>query len=122
MAETKKTKKIYFGEIRELVKDNPELVAFVDKELDLLNRKSNNSKNNAKTQANNELIETFITELKAIGTKVTISEFQKQSPTIKANSYSNQKVNALFKIMKDNGQLIRIEEKGKAYFELVQED
>ena len=33
----KKTKREFFGEIREIVKENTELVAFIDHELELLN-------------------------------------------------------------------------------------
>ena len=42
MAETKKlTKRDYFAQLKEIVKDNAELVAFIDHELELLNKKAN---------------------------------------------------------------------------------
>ena len=34
----KKTKREFFGEIREIVKENTELVAFIDHELELLDK------------------------------------------------------------------------------------
>ena len=40
MENKKLTKKEYFGVIRNLVIDNEELVAFIDHEIELLNKKS----------------------------------------------------------------------------------
>ena len=56
MAETKKlTKKDYFIQLREIVKDNAELVAFIDHEVELLTRK-NSGNSQTKTQKDNEVI------------------------------------------------------------------
>ena len=50
MAETKKlTKRDYFAQLKEIVKDNAELVAFIDHEVELLTRK-NSGNSQTKTQ------------------------------------------------------------------------
>ena len=49
----KKTKREFFGEIREIVKDNSELVAFIDHELELLDKKTSAKS----TKVNTEQVE-----------------------------------------------------------------
>ena len=50
MEKTKKvTKREYFAQLREVVADNPELVAFIDHEVELLNKK-NSGNSQTKTQ------------------------------------------------------------------------
>ena len=48
------TKKEMFAEIRKVVIDNEEMVAFIDREIELLNRKSNAIRKPTKTQVENE--------------------------------------------------------------------
>ena len=48
----KKTKREFFGEIREIVKENTELVEFIDHELELLNKKTSAKS----TKVNNKVV------------------------------------------------------------------
>ena len=119
MAETKKlTKKDYFTQLKEIVKDNVELVAFIDNELDLLSRK--NSKSTiSKTQVENENIKKVIVNaLTEIGTPVTITELQKATENLAI--YSNQQISALLKQLVDNEIVRRVVEKKVARFYVYQ--
>ena len=77
MAETKKlTKRDYFSQLREIVKDNESLVAFIDHEIELLNKK-NSSKSDApsKTQIENQALSNEILDIMVgLDTAKTITE------------------------------------------------
>ena len=123
MAEIKKlTKKEYFGMIREIVIDNPELVAFVDHEVELLNRK-NSKTSQTKTQAENEVIaQMLIQELAKVGKPVTITELMTCSDVVKNyvtkedKPLSNQKISAIFKQLTESNQIVKVTDKKKSYF------
>lgn len=109
----KKTKKDLFLEVREVVAGNEELVAFVDHELELLNKKASTKS----TKANNEqvaLMEKIVNALNEIGRSVTISELQKENAEMA--EYSNQKLSAMLKKLVDNKQVTKIVDKKKSYF------
>lgn len=115
MAETKRlTKKDYFTQLKEIVKDNVELVAFIDNELDLLSRKNSKS-TMSKTQVENENIKKVIVNaLTEIDTPVTITELQKANENLAI--YSNQKISALLKQLVDSEVIKRVVEKKVARF------
>lgn len=123
MAEIKKlTKKEYFTKIREIVIDNPELVAFVDHEMELLNRK-NSKTSQTKTQAENEVIaQMLIQELSKVGKPVTITELMTCSDAVKNyitkenKPLSNQKISAIFKQLTESNQIVKVTDKKKSYF------
>lgn len=114
MAETKKmTKKEYFGVLRELVLDRPELVDFIDHEIELLSRK-NSSTAPSKNQVANEGIKVeILNALTEFGKAVTVSELMAKVP------YSNQKLSALLKQLVEDTKVERIEDKRKTYFKIV---
>jgi len=56
------TKKEMFAEIRKAVISNEEMVAFIDHEIELLNRKSNSPKKPTKTQMENDAYKATIVE------------------------------------------------------------
>lgn len=117
----KLTKKEMFGEARELAIANgrEDLVAFIDHEIELLNKKASAS-GESKTQKENLVImDKLYNELANIGRAVTISEFQANSEY--ASTLSNQKISALFKKMKDAGKIVKTIEKKKSYFSIVAE-
>ena len=119
MAETKKlTKKDYFAQLREMVIDNAELVAFIDHEVELLTRK-NSGNSQTKTQKENEkLVEVVFEAIANAGHPVTVTELFKavESDEIK----SAQKVSALVKKLVDAGRVKRIEDKKKAFFAIAE--
>lgn len=109
----KKTKKDLFLEVREVVAGNEELVAFVDHELELLNKKTSTKS----TKVNDEqvaLMEKIVNALNEIGRGVTISELQKENAEMA--EYSNQKLSAMLKKLVDNKQVTKIVDKKKSYF------
>ena len=109
----KKTKRDLFLEVREVVAGNEELVAFVDHELELLNRKASTKS----TKVNDEqiaLMEKIVNALNEIGRSVTISELQKENAEMA--EYSNQKLSAMLKKLVDNKQVTKIVDKKKSYF------
>lgn len=109
----KKTKRELFGEIKEVVAGNAELVAFVDHELELLDKKAN-SKNSKVNEEHTQLMETIKAELTRIGRSVTITELQKESEALA--DYSNQKLSAMLKKLVDNGEVTKMVDKKKSYF------
>ena len=109
----KKTKKDLFLEVREVVTGNEELVAFVDHELELLNKKAGTKS----TKVNEEqvaLMEKIVNALNEIGRSVTISELQKENAEMA--EYSNQKLSAMLKKLVDNKQVTKMVDKKKSYF------
>lgn len=85
------TKKEMFAEIRNIVADNEEMVAFIDHEIELLERKSNSPKKPTKTQVEND---GFKAEIVAYLTEVdapkTIKELQAEIPSI--GGLTNQRI------------------------------
>ena len=85
------TKKEMFAEIRKVVADNAEMVAFIDHEIELLERKSNSPKKPTKTQVEND---GFKAEIVAYLTEVdapkTIKELQAEIPSI--SGLTNQRI------------------------------
>lgn len=109
----KKTKRDLFLEVREVVAGNEELVAFIDHELELLNKKASTKS----TKVNDEqvaLMEKIVNALNEIGRSVTISELQKENAEMA--EYSNQKLSAMLKKLVDNKQVTKIVDKKKSYF------
>lgn len=123
MAEIKKlTKKDYFGMIREIVIDNPELVAFVDHEIELLTRK-NSGNSQSKTQKENEVVaKMLVEELTKIAKPVTITDLMTSSDVVKSyvlengNHLTNQKISAIFKQLTESNQIVKVTDKKKSYF------
>lgn len=109
----KKTKREFFGEIREIVKENTELVAFIDHELELLDKKTNAKSTKVNTEQV-ELMDKIVNALNEIGRSVTISELQKENAEMA--EYSNQKLSAMLKKLVDNKQVTKMIDKKKSYF------
>lgn len=111
MENTKRTtKKEYFAMIREVVAENEELVAFIDREVKLLNKKSTQK---TQTQVENEaLVEDIYNYLVEIGTPVTVTELIAKAEI----ELTNQKVSALLKKLVDAGRVAKVIDKKKSYF------
>ena len=117
MADKKLTKRDYFSKLRGIVENDPTLVAFIDHELELLNKK-NSSKGQTKDQVINEGIKKVILEeLANIATPVTITELQEKSEKLAV--YSNQKLSALLKQLVDNKVVVKTTDKKKSYFSVA---
>ena len=122
----KKVKRDYFMEIREIVKENADLVAFVDHELELLARK-NTGNSQTKTQKENLVIaEMLLEELAKVGKAVTITDLMGASEVIQnyvlenGNKLTNQKISAIFKQQVDAGKVVKTIDKKKSYFAIAE--
>ena len=109
----KKTKREFFREIREIVKENTELVEFIDHELELLDKKTSAKSTKVNTEQV-ELMGKIVDALNKIGRSVTISELQKENAEMA--EYSNQKLSAMLKKLVDNKQVTKMIDKKKSYF------
>ena len=122
MANKKMTKKDYFAILRAsypATADNyDEVIAFIDHEVDLLNRKNSADKKPTAQQVANDGIKTAIVEGMTPNRLYTVTEVQKEIS--ECANLSNQRVSALLRQLKDEGKVVRTEDKRKAYFSLAE--
>ena len=123
MATTKKmTKKDYFAILRAsypaTAENYDEVIAFIDHEVDLLNRKNSADKKPTAQQVANDGIKTAIAEGMAPNRLYTVTEIQKE--VAECAELSNQRVSALLRQMVADGIVVRTEDKRKAYFSLAE--
>ena len=119
----KVTKKERFEMIKEIVlnanvEDKNEMIEFINREIELLNKKRTSGSKTAKQKENDELAEKLYEVLAEIGRPVTVSELQKENDEFGA--LSNQKVSALMKMLKSAGKVVRVDDKKKAYFSIAE--
>ena len=109
------TKKEMYAVIREAMADNAEVVAFCDHEIELLSKKRSTS-TPTKTQRENENVKAEILEaLSQVAEPVTVSELLGIMP----NSYTNQKISALLRQLKDAGKVEKVIDKKVSRFILA---
>ena len=109
-----KTKKEYFAELRTLVADNEELVNFIDREIELLNRKSSTKRKPTEKQVANEGFKGLILEtLTERDTLMSIPDLQEAIPEFA--DFKPQKISALLIALR---KVKRIHVKKVAYFTL----
>lgn len=123
MANSKMTKKDWFATIRAMVEGSgnereDEILAFIDHEVELLEKKSSKSGQTKTQKENVEVVAKIENALREAGKAVTITELQTASEEMSA--YSNQKLSALLKQMVSKGAVVRTEDKKKAYFSLAE--
>lgn len=121
----KVTKREYFAQLREVVADNPELVAFIDHEVELLNKK-NSGNSQTKTQKENAVIaEMLVEELAKAGKPITITDLMNESEAIQnyvlenGNRLTNQKISAIFKQLGEANRIVKVTDKKKSYFSVA---
>ena len=120
MANVKKlTKKDKFNALLALadVKSNPSLVEFINHEIELLDKKNSAEKKPTAQQTANDAIKVAILDNMVEGKMYTITDIIKSVP--ECAELTNQRVSALVRQLKEDGQLVRIEDKRKAYFSLA---
>ena len=98
---------------------NAEFKAYLENEKALLEKKRDNKKA-TKTQTENVGIKALILEVLAEKSGVTITEIQSAREELRA--LSNQKISALVKQLKDNGEVVKTVEKGKSLFSLAESE
>ena len=102
------------------VRENPNLIEFINHEIELLNRKHSSSQDEKK-KAINEPIKTAIVEvLKNADKPMTVTEII-ATETVKASKedgVNSSKATAMLGKLQTEGKVIREEIKGKAYFSI----
>ena len=121
---TKVTKKENFIAIRTILEgvNRPDLVEFINHELELLEKKAS-SRKPTKSQAANAVLTSILLEvLEENFDPLTILEIQSSDERLQAledgTPISNQRMSALLRPLVANGTVIRTEEKRKAKFSL----
>ena len=115
----KKTKREFFGELREMVVDNKELVAFIDHEIELLDNKKNSKTITVTQKENGELKAYIIAFLETTPNQMyTVTELIEKVPEFKDREpkLTNQKVSALCKQLVDNNEISKKTDKKKSLF------
>ena len=119
MTNKKLTKKDYFKMLKGIdkVAENAELVKFIDHEIELLDRKNSaDRKLSGNALANVGLREEIIEILSKNPEHLfTATEVQKAMK----DEYSNQRISALLKQLKEEGKVEKIQDKRKSYFKLT---
>ena len=96
------------------VAENPMLVEFIDHEIGLLAKKNSAEKKPTAQQTANEGIKTAIVNGMEDGKAYTITDIIKSVPA--CADLTNQRVSALMRQLVESGEVIRTEDKRKAYF------
>lgn len=103
------------------VKANPDLVAFIEHEVDLLARKNSPNGEKALTpnQIENENFKVIITEYMASAPDrlFTVTELNKGIEAL--NDLSNQRISAILRQMIDAGKVEKVVDKRKSYFRMA---
>jgi len=115
----KVTKKEMFEALKgiEAVAENEAMVAFINHEIELLDKKAQNKKATKTQEANVGLKAEIKATLSADG--MTVSDIQSKSETLSA--LSNQKVSALLRQLVEAGEVVKVVDKKKSYFSAVAE-
>lgn len=114
------TKKEMFTAIRALVADNEEMVAFIDHEIELLNRKTSGVRKPTKTQLENEGFKAeILTALTTVDSPVSIKELCEICPSIAG--LTNQRITHLLTDLRKGHMVARSYIKKVAYFTLGDE-
>ena len=113
------TKKEMFTMIKAQVKDNAEMVAFIDHEIELLDKKASNKKATKTQEANVGIKSTILAVLEG-GKSMTVTEMQGASAEL--SKLSNQKVSALVRQLVDAGEVVRTIDKKVSRFSLADRD
>lgn len=124
MMKEKMTKKDWFAVLRVMVA-NAEMaeaerdgaLAFIDREVELLNKKSNNSRDTKKQAENKALAEVVLAELGKIGKPMAIAELIKASEVLGA--YTTQKLTPIMKTLVTEQKVVVTVDKKRNYYTVV---
>ena len=110
------TKKEMFTRIKAQVKDNAEMVAFIDHEIELLDKKASNKKATKTQEANIGIKSTILAVLEG-AKSMTVTEMQGASAEL--GELSNQKVSALVRQLVEAGKVVKTIDKKVSRFSLA---
>ena len=103
------------------VKADPMLSEFIAHEMELLAKKNTADKKPTAQQEANAVIKQNVLTVLADGKKRTVSELLKMVPDLPdlPDTMTNQRMSALVRQMVDAGQVVRSEDKRKAFFAIA---
>lgn len=112
------TKREMFAEIRNAVIDNAEMVAFIDHEIELLNRKSASPKKPTKTQMENDAFKAVIVDyLTNVDAPKTIKELQTEVAEL--DGLTNQRITHMLTDLVKVGKLTKEYVKKTPYYSIA---
>lgn len=98
------------------VKAHPEMVDFIQHEIDLLNKKASSRRATKVQEANLGIMETILEVLGTADKEVTITELQALDSRL--GEYSNQKISSLVRKLVDEKKVVKTIDKKKSLFSL----
>ena len=121
MMKEKMTKKDWFAVLRVMVAnaemaeaEKNDALAFIDREVELLNKKSNNSRDTKKQAENKALAEVVLAELGKIGKPMAIAELIKASEVLGA--YTTQKLTPIMKTLVTEQKVVVTVDKKRNFY------
>ena len=112
------TKREMFAEIRNAVIDNAEMVAFIDHEIELLNRKSASPKKPTKTQMENDSFKAVIVDyLTEVDAPKTIKELQAEIAEL--GGLTNQRITHMLTDLVKSDKLTKEYVKKTPYYSIA---
>jgi len=112
------TKREMLAEIRNAVIDNAEMVAFIDHEIELLNRKSTSPKKPTKTQMENDAFKAVIVDyLTEVDAPKTIKELQTEVTEL--GGLTNQRITHMLTDLVKAGKLTKEYVKKTPYYSIA---
>lgn len=116
--EKKITKKEMFALIAKEVAHNAEMVEFLEKQIELLDKKkgSADSKKVESQLADEKLVKSVLATL---GRRVTVTEMLNASAELVAELKTNQKASSVLKRLVDKGEVVKTVEKKVSYFSIA---
>ena len=100
------------------VKADPMLSEFIAHEVELLAKKNSADKKPTAQQEANAVIKAAVLEVLGDGKLRTVSDLLKEVPGL-PDTMTNQRMSALVRQMVDAGQVVRSEDKRKAFFAIA---
>ena len=122
MTEKKLTKRDHFNTLLEIaeVKTNPTLVAFIEHEIELLNRKNTNTERKPTArQIENDGFKADILAFMENGVTYSAGDIVKACPAIVAANLSVSRVVPMLSQLAEAKKLVRTEDKRKSYYTLA---
>ncbi len=112
------TKREMFAEIRNIVANNEEMVAFIDHEIELLDKKSSASRKPTKTQVENDGFKAeILTHLAEADAPKTIKEIQSEVASIEG--LTNQRITHMLTDLVKAGLLTKTYVKKTPYYAIA---
>ena len=99
--------------------DADDLMAFIEHEIDLLDKKNSAERKPTAKQVENEGFKSDILAWMEQGKSYSVADIVKGVPSVVASGISANRVTALLTQMRESGVIVRTEDKRKAFYSLA---